>query len=111
LTIQVIDAKKAVTNLGRDLSSSTNSSTGNNSGNRGKSTQDLPFNTSVFHNNIQDRARLNLSIIIGNNKFTDSFLSTIGLGDEEEDETTVNEQGRPFKSLVHDAFMEKFAVE
>ena len=109
-TIQVVDAKKAVTMLGRDLSGEIEKRTASsiNINHRQVEGVDLPFNTTVFQENIKDRARLNLSIIIGNNKFTDSFLSTAALeGEDDEPE----DQGESFKGLVHDAFMEKFALE
>ena len=107
-SIQVVDAKKAVSMLGRDLSGEV--------ANRldvarpRQAGADLPFDTKIFQENIRDRARLNLSIIIGNNKFTDSFLSTAHL-DANGVEIEAEEQGESFKGLVHDAFMAKFAGE
>mmetsp|Transcript_37908 Transcript_37908/g.55878 ORF Transcript_37908/g.55878 Transcript_37908/m.55878 type:complete len:656 (+) Transcript_37908:75-2042(+) len=107
-SIQVVDAKKAVTMLGRDLSGEVT----NRHRSQSIETSETPFNTKVFQENIKDRARLNLSIIIGNNKFTDSFLSTAHLrGDASATDEDAEEQGESFKGLVHDAFMAKFATE
>lgn len=108
-SIQVVDAKKAVSMLGRDLSGEV--------ANRldvarpRQAGADLPFDTKIFQENIRDRARLNLSIIIGNNKFTDSFLSTAHLDANGVEVESAEEQGESFKGLVHDAFMAKFAGE
>lgn len=100
-SLQVVDALKAVTMLGRDLKGEHEK--------QASGGVDLPFSTKVFQANLRDRARLALSIIIGNNKFTDTFLSTTTF-DEAGNEQDGDEQGS-FKGLVHDMFMAKFADE
>mmetsp|Transcript_39295 Transcript_39295/g.57810 ORF Transcript_39295/g.57810 Transcript_39295/m.57810 type:complete len:636 (+) Transcript_39295:141-2048(+) len=97
LNVQVMDARKAVTMLGRDLSDVADTRT--------KSATE--FSASVFQNNIRDRARLALSIIIGNNPFTETFLSTSALATDDD----VAEQSESFKGIIHDAFMSKFSKE
>lgn len=97
LNVQVIDAAKAVTMLGRDLSKVQDTRIRNAT----------EFSAKVFHDNIRDRARLALSIIIGNNPFTETFLSTSAIGSSSDDGKTEDS----FKGIIHDAFMNKFSHE
>lgn len=99
LNIQVIDAAKAVTMLGRDLSTVDDT--------RVKGATE--FSSKRFQNNVRDRARLALSIIIGNNPFTETFLATAATHtsnskDDQQADTS-------FKGIIHDAFMAKFSKE
>eukprot|EP00750_Incisomonas_marina_P015401 INCI18224.1.p1 GENE.INCI18224.1~~INCI18224.1.p1 ORF type:complete len:651 (-),score=115.65 INCI18224.1:371-2323(-) len=104
LNVQVVDAAKAVTMLGRDLSAVNDTRTA-------RATE---FSSAVFQNNIRDRARLALSIIIGNNPFTETFLSTSALAVERDLDGDGEPDTKPdesFKGIIHDAFMKKFSKE
>lgn len=100
LNVQVIDARKAVTMLGRDLSRVADT----------RARKATEFSSHVFHQNIRDRARLALSIIIGNNPFTETFLSTSAIATVHDSDGDVKE-GESFKGIIHDAFMSKFSTE
>lgn len=101
LNIQVIDARKAVTMLGRDLSRVKDT----------RARKATEFSSSVFQNNIRDRARLALSIIIGNNPFTETFLSTSAIASVHGEGEGDGKDGESFKGIIHDAFMSKFSKE
>mgnify|MGYP003961724139 FL=1 len=96
LTIQVVRPKLAVLNLGMVPNASAN--------------QQI-FLLEQFYRNITAKAKLALSIIIGNNKLNQSFESTqrkpmtivVGAGDEADDPEEV--MASSFKQHVHDVFM------
>jgi regulator of protease activity HflC (stomatin/prohibitin superfamily) len=100
LNIQVIDAAKAVTMLGRDLSTVDDT--------RVKGATE--FSSRRFQNNVRDRARLALSIIIGNNPFTETFLATAATHTSNSKDGQ-NSADTSFKGIIHDAFMAKFSKE
>lgn len=99
LTIQVVRPKLAVLNLGMVPNASAN--------------QQI-FLLEQFYRNITAKAKLALSIIIGNNKLNQSFESTqrkpmtivVGAGDEADDPEEV--MASSFKQHVHDVFMMQF---
>ena len=99
---QVVDGEKAVPILGNggDLDS-PNSNTSS-------------FSYSAFRQNIIQKARLALSIIVGNNKFNASMsafqkpkINADDLGTLEHQH--VDEQGASFRQHIHDVFMESFS--
>ncbi len=88
----------------------TNNNNNNNNNNNRRDTKATLFSTTVFENNIRDRARLALSIIIGNNPFTETFLSTSAVARDKDGDGMVDESDS-FKGIIHDAFMKKFSQE
>lgn len=90
ITFQVVDGRKAVTTLGGTT-----------------------FSSKEFYKNVIKKAKLALTIIIGNNKITQSFSATSVTtsargargGDDDDD------QGESFKKQIHDDFMGMFKVD
>lgn len=111
VTIQVRDPFKAVTELSMS------------------SAETMSFNPKFMDENIVEKAKLSLSIIIGNNKFNDSFRATTGIKEQSNSMTNDGSNGGApppfnpqavqsnagstssgsFKQHVHDLFMQAFA--
>lgn len=101
VTVQVTDAHKAVTML----------------------TGEGPFSATKVYRNIVDKAKLALSIIIGNNRMNSSFrsstygskhrrpiMSMASIAEPEADSDPVEvESDTSFKQHIHDVFMTSFA--
>ena len=105
ITVQVVDGNKAVPILG---SSSEDQESGS-------------FSYIAFRNNIVLKARLALSIIVGNNKFNASMAAfqkpKTNPGDDgaaqlstlEHQHEFDEEQGSSFRQHIHDVFMDSFS--
>jgi regulator of protease activity HflC (stomatin/prohibitin superfamily) len=118
LTIQVVDATKAVTMLG--IASKTAASKKGGSAKISGATSEQ-FDLSSFYWNIIQQAKLALSIIIGNNKLNASFKSTskstpvvvahtVDGGEAKRSNPEENEEEEgSFKQHIHDLFMLKFS--
>lgn len=63
----------------------------------------------MFYKNVIKKAKLALTIIIGNNKITQSFSATSARknadGEQKEGEDVEDDQGESFKQQIHDGFM------
>lgn len=118
LTIQVVDAKKAVSVLGMSepLRSSSRRETSPSSGNS--------FSLSSFYANVIAKAKLSLSILIGNNRINQSFKATstssktkmivaevVGESSPPNDDPEVSEDNSSFKQHIHDIFMHSFSED
>ena len=95
ITFQVVDGRKAVTSLGGTT-----------------------FTNKDFYSNVIKKAKLALTIIIGNNKITQSFSATSvarsradGEDCEDNKNDDTDDQGESFKKQIHDGFMGVFKVD
>ena len=99
LTIQVSDPKAAVRELGTV---------------QGQNQDQQIFLLDEFYANIKAKAKLALSIIIGNNKLNQSFESTqkkpitVVIEDQKDDTENPESIASSFKQHVHDVFMLQF---
>jgi len=90
ITFQVVDGRKAVITLGGTT-----------------------FSNKLFYKNVIKKAKLALTIIIGNNKITQSFSATSvtttrsggGTGGKGDTSYADDDQGESFKQQIHDGFM------
>eukprot|EP00750_Incisomonas_marina_P032287 INCI910.1.p1 GENE.INCI910.1~~INCI910.1.p1 ORF type:complete len:713 (+),score=132.37 INCI910.1:127-2139(+) len=101
ITVQVVDGTKAVPILGSRGGSSESETSS--------------FSYAGFRENIIQKARLALSIIVGNNKFNASMAafqkpkSNTGDLSGLEHQHDFEEQGSSFRQHIHDVFMDSFS--
>merc|ERR1719231_1050096 len=118
LTIQVSDARLACSQLGMYSPETLNR------GNVGQTLQDNKFSLQAFYANVIAKAKLSLSILIGNNRINQSFKVTSKparkvvmaevVGESapgNEDPEAEEDPAGSFKQHIHDIFMHSFSED